>query len=224
MGILSIVTWLPLVGALALLALPKERTEWVRLFANVWMALCFVVTLPLLAYDRELGGIQFVEDATWIPLLGARYSLGVDGISIALVMLTALLGPIASLASWSAIDRRQKEFYAFLLAMQTTMIGVFVAMDLFLFFVFWEISLVPMYFIIGIWGGERRLYAAIKFFVYTLAGSVVMLLAILKLYSLTTDPATIQALAAIEASARTLAGRNAEMTAFNHSMSALACE
>jgi NADH-quinone oxidoreductase subunit M len=213
MGILSIITWLPLAGALALLAFPKERTDWVRLFANVWMVLCFLVTLPLLAYDRSLGGIQFVEDAAWIPLLGARYSIGVDGISIALVMLTALLGPIASLCSWSAIDRRQKEFYVFLLAMQTTMIGVFVAMDLFLFFVFWEISLVPMYFIIGIGGGERRLYAAIKFFVYTLAGSVVMLLAILKLYSLTVDPAILQALPAIETSARTLAGRNVEMLA-----------
>jgi NADH-quinone oxidoreductase subunit M len=209
MHLLSIVTWLPLAGALVLLLVPKTRVETIKLVANAWMALSFLVSLPLLLYDRAAGGMQFVEDAEWIPLIGARYTLGVDGISVTMVLLTTLLGVLATLSSWNYIAKREKEFYVFMLVMQTTMIGVFCALDLFLFYVFWEITLVPMYFLIGIWGGEQRLYAAIKFFLYTLAGSVVMLLAILKLYFLTTDAATLANLASVQAAARTIAGASA---------------
>ena len=125
---------------------------------------------------------RFRETANWIPSIGAKYSLGIDGISLLLVMLTTLLGMIAILSSWTAINTRTKEYYILLLLLQTGMLGVFMSLDFFLFYVFWEVMLVPMYFLIGVWGSERRLYAAIKFFLYTLAGSVMMLLAILALY------------------------------------------
>ena len=123
-----------------------------------------------------------VERADWIPSLGAKYLIGIDGISLLLVMLTTLVGFLAILSSWNAIDDRVKEYYAMFLLLQTGMIGVFLSLDFFLFYVFWELVLVPMYFIIGVWGGPRKLYAAIKFFLYTLAGSVLMLLGILTLY------------------------------------------
>src|SRR6202040_2281531 len=139
--------------------------------------------LPLiLHFPVGSGGYEFKEVADWIPSIGARYSLGADGISMLLVMLTALLGMIAITSSWSAIQQRTKEYYILLLLLQTGMLGVFLSLDFFLFYVFWEVMLVPMYFLIGVWGSEHRLYAAIKFFLYTLAGSVIMLLAILALY------------------------------------------
>src|SRR5207244_2182264 len=118
----------------------------------------------------------------WIPSIGAHYHVGIDGISLLMVMLTSVMGFLAVLSSWNAIEDRVKEYYAMFLLLQTGMIGVFVSLDFFLFYVFWELVLVPMYFIIGVWGGARRLYAAIKFFLYTLAGSVLMLLGILTLY------------------------------------------
>ena len=127
-------------------------------------------------------GFQFEERADWIPALGAHYHIGIDGISLLLVMLTTLMGFIAILCSWNAIQDRVKEYYAMFLLLQTGMIGVFLSLDFFLFYIFWELVLVPMYFIIGVWGGPRKLYAAIKFFLYTLAGSVLMLLGILTLY------------------------------------------
>jgi NADH-quinone oxidoreductase subunit M len=181
--ILSAIVWLPAVGALALLFFRKASTDGVRLFANVWAFICFVISLPLLlAYDRAKPGFQFIEDHSWIPSIGVRYQMGIDGLALVLIILTTLLGSIATLCSWNYIRQREKEFYVFLLLLQTGMLGVFAALDFFLFYVFWEVMLVPMYFIIGIWGGPNRLYAAIKFFLYTLVGSVVMLLAILKLY------------------------------------------
>src|SRR5205807_8580608 len=125
---------------------------------------------------------QFVEHANWIPTIGASYHLGIDGLSLLLVMLTTLLGFLSILSSWNAIQERLKEYYAFFLLLQVGMLGVFMALDFLLFFVFWETVLVPMYFIIAIWGGARRLYAAIKFMIYTLIGSVLMLLGILMLY------------------------------------------
>ena len=183
--ILSLVTWLPAAGALALLFYRKGRTDSLRLFANVWAFVCFLVSVPLLfAFDRNKPGFQFIEDHSWIPSIGVRYQLGIDGLALVLIVLTTLLGSIATLCSWNYIRQREKEYYIFLLLLQTGMLGVFVSLDFFLFYVFWEVMLVPMYFIIGIWGGENRLYAAIKFFLYTLVGSVVMLLAILKLYFL----------------------------------------
>ena len=133
--------------------------------------------------------MQFLEDHQWIPVIGARYQMGVDGVAVLLIVLTTLLGVIAALSSWKYIEKREKEYYVLLLLLQTAVIGVFTSMDLFLFYLFFEVSLVPMYFLIGIWGGENRLYAAIKFFLYTLVGSVVMLLGVLKMYFLTQDTA-----------------------------------
>ncbi len=181
--ILSVVLFTPLVGALLLLFIPREMEDAHRIIGNVFGVLGFLVSLPLVRwFHANWGGFTFEENAEWIPSIGARYHLGIDGISLLLVLLTTLLGMIAILSSWGAIQQRTKEYYLLLLLLQTGMIGVFVSLDFFLFYVFWEVMLVPMYFLIGAWGSERRLYAAIKFFLYTLAGSVVMLLAILALY------------------------------------------
>ena len=181
--ILSVVLFTPLVGALLLLFVPRESEGIHRLVGNLFGVLGFLVSLPLVRwYKPGWGGFTFEETAEWIPSIGAKYHLGIDGISLLLVMLTTLLGMIAILSSWSAIKQRQKEYYILLLLLQVGMLGVFMSLDFFLFYVFWEVMLVPMYFLIGVWGSDRRLYAAIKFFLYTLAGSVVMLLAILALY------------------------------------------
>jgi NADH-quinone oxidoreductase subunit M len=210
-GILSWVMWLPAVGAVLLLFFNKTRNDRIRWFANLWIILCFLISIPLVTglgsgrpgYDRSLGGLQFIEDHSWIPLIGARYQLGVDGLSLVLVMLTTLLGVISVVCSWAYIKEkgREKEYYIMLLLLQSGMIGAFVAADLFLFFIFWEVMLVPMYFLIGIWGGKNRLYSAIKFFLYTLVGSLVMLLAVLKLFFI--FPGVVQAQQpAVEATAR----------------------
>jgi NADH-quinone oxidoreductase subunit M len=182
--LLSVITFTPLVGALILLVLPlKGKDDAVRWIANAFGVLGFLVSLPLwFSFNRAAEGFQFQEKAAWIPSIGVQYYMGVDGISALLILLTTLLGSIAILCSWTAITDRVRQFYVFLLLLQTGMIGVFCSLDMFLFYVFWEVMLVPMYFLIGIWGGQRRLYAAIKFFLYTLVGSVVMLLGILALY------------------------------------------
>jgi NADH-quinone oxidoreductase subunit M len=186
--ILSFITWLPAVGAILILALmKKDQASLIKRFATVWFALDFILSLWLLKYNRTAGGMQFLEDHQWIPIIGARYQMGVDGVAVLLIVLTTLLGAIAALSSWDYIQKREKEYYVLLLLLQTAVIGVFASMDLFLFYLFFEVSLVPMYFLIGIWGGENRLYAAIKFFLYTLVGSVVMLLGVLKMYFLTQD-------------------------------------
>jgi NADH-quinone oxidoreductase subunit M len=188
--ILSLITWLPAVGAILILAfMKKEQSNLIKRFATAWFALDFILSLWLLKYDRVTGGMQFLEDHQWIPIIGARYQMGVDGVAVLLIVLTTLLGAIAALSSWDYIQKREKEYYVLLLLLQTAVIGVFASMDLFLFYLFFEVSLVPMYFLIGIWGGENRLYAAIKFFLYTLVGSVVMLLGVLKMYFLTQDAA-----------------------------------
>jgi NADH-quinone oxidoreductase subunit M len=182
--LLSIITYTPAVGALILL-LPvfKGRDDAVRWGANVIALVGFLVSIPLwFWFDRSAAGFQFVEKVDWIPSIGVQYFFGVDGISTLLILLTTLLGFIAVLSSWTAITDRVRQYYVFLLLLQTGMLGVFCALDLFLFYLFWEVMLVPMYFLIGIWGSARRLYAAIKFFLYTLVGSVVMLLGILALY------------------------------------------
>ena len=188
--LLSIITWLPTVGAIMILALiKKDQSNLIKKFATGWFGLTFLVSLFLFSYDKAAGGMQFLEDFAWIPVIGARYQMGADGVAVLLIVLTTLLGVIASLSSWKYIEKREKEYYVLLLLLQTAVVGVFSAMDLFLFYLFFEVSLVPMYFLIGIWGGERRLYAAIKFFLYTLVGSVVMLLGVLKMYFLTQDTA-----------------------------------
>jgi NADH-quinone oxidoreductase subunit M len=185
--ILSIILFTPLVGALLLLFVPKENKTAVRWIANIFALAGLLVSIPLVPMfwaQRFEPGFKFVEGSAnnWIPSIGAGYVLGIDGISLLLIMLTTLLGWISILSSWTAIENRVKEYYIWFLVLQTGMLGVFMALDFFLFFVFWEAMLVPMYLLIGIWGGPRKLYAAIKFFLYTLAGSVLMLLGILFLY------------------------------------------
>ena len=181
--ILSLIAYLPLAGAIALLLFPKEQTARIRVFATAVAFADFLLSIPLwFAFNRTGDLFQFLEDVPWIDAIGVRYQFGIDGIALLLVLLTTLLGVLAFLSSWSAIHEREKEYYAFMLLLQTGMLGVFMALDFFLFYVFWEVMLVPMYFLIGIWGGPRKLYAAIKFFLYTLVGSVLMLLGILALY------------------------------------------
>ena len=187
---LSIIVWLPALGGLLILALiKKDRADLIKKFATGWLVLDFIASLWLLRYDRVLSGFQFLEDHKWIETIGARYQMGVDGVSVLLVVLTTFLGVLAALSSWNYIAKREKEYYILLLLLQTFVLGVFTSMDLFLFYLFFEVGLVPMYFLIGIWGGENRLYAAIKFFLYTLVGSVVMLLGVLKMYFMTQDTA-----------------------------------
>src|SRR6185312_4218135 len=185
--ILSIVLFTPLVGAFLLLMVPKENKDAIRWIANIFALAGLLVSIPLVPWfwaQRFEPGFKFMEGApnNWIPSIGAGYVLGIDGISFLLIMLTTLLGWISILSSWTAIQDRVKEYYIWFLVLQTGMLGVFMALDFFLFFVFWEAMLVPMYLLIGIWGGPRKLYAAIKFFLYTLIGSVLMLLGILFLY------------------------------------------
>ncbi|HUN87420.1 MAG TPA: proton-conducting transporter membrane subunit, partial [Terriglobales bacterium] len=188
--ILSIILFTPLVGAFIVLLLPKDNKNAIRWVANVFAAAGLLVSIPLVPMfwavkaDAGFRGFHFLEGApnNWIPTIGAGYYLGIDGVSFLLIMLTTILGWISILSSWNAIQDRVKEYYAWFLVLQTGMLGVFMALDFFLFFVFWEAMLVPMYLLIGIWGGPRKLYAAIKFFLYTLLGSVLMLLGILYLY------------------------------------------
>src|SRR5664279_3661094 len=185
--ILSIILFTPLVGAVLLMLLPKENKDAIRWIGNIFGFLGFAVSLPLIPWFwalKDRAGFQFVDGApnNWIPSIGSGYVIGIDGISFLLIMLTTLLGAISILSSWNAIQDRVKEYYVWFLVLQTGMLGVFMANDMFLFFVFWEAMLVPMYLLIGIWGGPRKLYAAIKFFLYTLFGSVLMLLGILFLY------------------------------------------
>src|SRR6266516_6943413 len=186
--ILNIVCYPPLLGVALIVFVKPERNTAVKWVANITAFLGFLVSIPLITsfndpqYIDSSTGFRYVFEVNWIPLIGAKYKFGIDGISLLLVLLTTLLGFIAILSSWNAVTERVKEYYAFLLLLQTGMLGVFMALDFLLFYVFWEVMLVPMYFLIGIWGGPRKLYAAIKFFLYTLFGSVFMLLAILAIY------------------------------------------
>jgi NADH-quinone oxidoreductase subunit M len=174
----------PLLGAGVLLLIPGEREGLHRKVGNAFGMLGLVVSLPLLWKFR--GGsaepFQFISDANWIPSLSVHFRLGIDGLSLSMVVLTTLLGAIAILSSWSAIHKRGKEYYILLLLLQAGLLGVFMSLDFVLFYVFWEAALVPMYLLIGGWGTENRGYAGMKFFLYTLAGTVVMLLAILAVY------------------------------------------
>jgi len=181
--LISIILFTPLAGLLVLFLIPSSQKTLIKTWANVSSLAGFLISLLLLrTFDKNYGGFQFVERFDWIPSLGIHYYVGIDGISLLMVLLTTLIGFVAILSSWTAIEDRPKTYYAMLLLQQTGMIGVFVSLDFMLFYVFWELVLVPMYFLIGVWGGPRKLYAAIKFFLYTLAGSVLMLLGILTLY------------------------------------------
>jgi NADH-quinone oxidoreductase subunit M len=180
--LLSIVLFLPLAGMFALLLLPSS-TQAMRWTANIFAGLTFAASV-LLGWNFVVGptGFQFVERASWIPAIGAQYLVGIDGISLLLVLLSTLICWIAVLCSWNSVSERAKLYYAMILLLETGVIGVFVSMDLFLFYLFWDVVLIPMYFIIGVFGGARRSYAAIKFFLYTLLGSVFLLLGFLALY------------------------------------------
>jgi NADH-quinone oxidoreductase subunit M len=181
---LSFITFLPLLGVPALLCLRNEDHVWIRRVALVVSLVEFVISLFLLPGFR-LGeaDYQFAEYANWIGN-AIHYHIGIDGLSLFLVLLTTFLTPLAILCSWNSIHENVKGFFIAILVIETAMIGVFVSLDLFLFFVFWEMTLIPMYFLIGIWGHDRRIYAAVKFILYTMFGSILMLVAILWLYNL----------------------------------------
>ena len=181
--ILTIVTFLPLLGVLAILLTnpPKRGSEnLVKGIAVVTSAITFLGTLLILMrFDPGTPGLQLIDRFDWIPSWGIQYFLGVDGLSILMILLTSFISMLAIASSWNAIKTQVKQFYIFCLLLEMGMLGVFLAQDLFLFYIFWEFTLVPMYFLIGIWGGARRVYASIKFFLYTMAASLLMLLAIL---------------------------------------------
>jgi NADH-quinone oxidoreductase subunit M len=185
-NILSLIVFMPLLGIFVIMMLDRGKDNAVRVTALVTMLIDLGLAVALfLNFDGSLSEFQFVERRIWIPIWNVHYLLGVDGISLLLVELTALLGPVVVLSSWSSIKDRVKEYHVFLLLLQTGMLGAFLALDLVLFYVFWELMLVPMYFLIGVWGGPRRIYAAVKFFLFTMAGSVLMLVAIIYLYAKT---------------------------------------
>ncbi|HZI81868.1 MAG TPA: proton-conducting transporter membrane subunit, partial [Vicinamibacterales bacterium] len=169
----------PLAGALLLLLIPNRdgrRDAAIRWLALLVSIAAFALTIGLWVwFDQSSSDFQFVERVPWIPAFGIDYYVGLDGISLLLVVLTAFLTPIALLSSWEGIEHKVKEFCAFMLALEAAMIGVFISLDLFLFYVFWDAMLIPMYFLIGVWGYDQRIYAAIKFMLYTMAGSVLML-------------------------------------------------
>src|SRR5437762_151994 len=187
--LLTIITMLPLAGAIVLLligrgAKPNEAAlKWTALLFSL---ATFLVSLALPIGFSKDAGLQFQTNVEWINAfnLGVRYHVAIDGLSLWLVILTTLLVPLALLSSWNSIHKRLREFLVAMLALETGMLGVFVAMDMFLFYLFWEVMLVPMYFLIGVWGGERRIYAAIKFVIYTVVGLLLMLAAIIALYYL----------------------------------------
>jgi NADH-quinone oxidoreductase subunit M len=177
--ILTLVVFTPLLGVLALLLLPGDAHRAIRWVALLAALASLFFSLVLLGYDTGGAEFQFREEVEWIPAFGMGYRLGVDGLSVVLVLLTTVLSVVAILYSWDPIRTRVKEYYAVMLLLMVGMLGVFVSLDLFLFYVFWEISLIPMYLVIGIWGGPRRIYATVKFVIYTLVGSLLMLVAIL---------------------------------------------
>jgi NADH-quinone oxidoreductase subunit M len=183
LGPLTVITFLPLLGAVLLLFVPRRQETALRAGGLAVTVATFAASVPLyFRFDGRSADYQFVELARWMPNIGVGYHVGIDGISLLLVLLTTLITPIALASAWHAIEDRVKEFVVTLLVLETGMLGVFVSLDLFLFYVFWEAMLIPMYFMIGVWGGSRRIYAAVKFVLYTMVGSVLMLVAILALY------------------------------------------
>lgn len=181
-SLLSIIVFLPLLVAVGLLFVPKEQYAVFRVGAFVTMLATFLLSIPLLTGFETVAAMQFVTRVPWVRAFGIEYHVGIDGISLFLVLLTNVLGPIIVLSAFNAIQERVKQFYILLLVLQTGMLGAFVSLDLFLFYFFWEIMLLPMYLLIGVWGGQRRIYAAVKFVIYTIVGSLLMLVAILALY------------------------------------------
>jgi len=187
--LLSLCIAFPALTAILVLLLPRAQENMVRWLALAGSLVTFVATLAVLALFRTgEADYQLVENVPWIPSIGVQWHLGVDGISLFLVLLTSLLAVLCIVGSWSSIRERVKEFHFFFLILEAGMIGVFLALDLFVFYVMWEVMLVPMFFLIGVWGGPRRVYATVKFFLFTMAGSVLMLVGILYVYFHTADP------------------------------------
>jgi NADH-quinone oxidoreductase subunit M len=184
--LLTLMIFLPIIGGVLSLFVPKEKIKIIQLNALIFSGIVLILSIYMITkFDTSTSSMQFVEKYRWIPSLNVNYYLGIDGLSVSLVFLTAFLSFLSIIASFN-ITLRVKEYFFFFLLLETGMIGVFCALDFFLFYIFWEVMLVPMYFLIGIWGGPRKEYAAIKFFLYTLFGSVIMLLAIIGLYFLST--------------------------------------
>ncbi|MBE0415976.1 MAG: NADH-quinone oxidoreductase subunit M, partial [Dehalococcoidia bacterium] len=180
---LSIIIFLPIIGAIVIALLPNATPRRIKHTASLFTLVPFILSIALFfMFDRSLGGPQFVEQASWIPSIDVQYFLGIDGLSLPMVILTTMLGFIAVLVSWK-IDMRVREYFAWLLVLETGILGVFCSLDLILFFLFWEVEIIPMYLLISIWGTGRKEYSAIKFVIYTLLGSALMLAGILLLYA-----------------------------------------
>jgi len=181
--ILSFITFFPVVGILLICCVKNDRHVLIQWLAFITSIITFIFSVPLyFLFDSNTWKMQFVEDIPWIKEFGISYHMGIDGISLLLILLTTFLSALAILSTWSAVEKQVKGYMISLLFLEVGMLGVFCSLDFFLFYVFWEVMLIPMYFIIGIWGGPRRIYAAVKFFIYTMSGSVLMLIAILSLY------------------------------------------
>ncbi len=181
--VLTLITILPLVGAVMVALLPKGEDGVVKTFAFTWSTLVFLTSLVIFAgFNPAVPGMQLVDNLSWIDEFGIRFSLGIDGISLWLVILTTFLTPVVVLGAFKAVPKYMKGFMFSILLLETAMIGTLLATDIFLFYVFWELMLIPMYFLIGIWGGQKRLYAAVKFFIFTMVGSLLMLLALIYVY------------------------------------------
>ena len=177
---LSVVTLLPIVGGLLVAALPSSLS---RMSALAVSLVTFVVSIPLwLNFDPKGPAFQMVEDHAWIPAFGVHYHLGIDGVSLLLILLTTILTPIIVVAGFTGVEKGHRGYMALMLVLEGAMIGTFTSLDTFLFYLYWELVLIPMYFLIGIWGGERRIYATVKFFIYTVVGSLLMLVALIGLY------------------------------------------
>lgn len=181
--LLSLMIFIPLLGMIVVLMLPRESEELVKRVTLLFTLIPLALAVALfISYDRDTAGHQYVVNVPWIDAFNIQYHIGIDGLSVTLLLLTALLGPICVIASWRNIEKGIKAYMALFLLLETGMLGFFAALDLFLFYVFFELTLLPMYFLIGVWGGPRREYAAIKFFLYTLFGSVLMLVAMIAVY------------------------------------------
>ncbi|HEY3307541.1 MAG TPA: NADH-quinone oxidoreductase subunit M [Desulfuromonadaceae bacterium] len=183
-NLLSLTTFLPILGVLLLLFIPKDSKSVLRGVTFAVTIVTFLVSLPILTGFQSNAEFQFTENVPWIaagPFV-MRYNIGIDGISLWLVILTTFIMPLAVLSTWTAVEEKVKEYMICLLLLETGMLGAFISLDLFLFYIFWEVMLIPMYFIIGIWGGKNKVYAAVKFFVYTMVGSLLMLVALIFLY------------------------------------------
>ena len=185
LDLLSWILWMPIIGVLGVLILPKEKTTWMKTWALINTIITFALTLVLYAkFDNTVSGMQqaFNVKIPWIPQFHINYALGVDGISLPMILLTGLLFMLCILSSWTQIKKSIKAYFALLLLLQSTVFGVFMSLDFFLFYVYWEVMLLPMFFLIGVWGGENREYASVKFFLYTFFGSLLMLVGIVALY------------------------------------------